>query len=139
MKRQQIPIPGTASFGPHAGLLSRGNLHYRSSRHRNSSLIVAIVSPLLIYQRVRLCANLLWFDLVAADGPGRRGSVAGAGDCRGAAALTEYQGRGLEPEGLSLTPSAQSQTAEKDPRTRRDFCQSQQKTRPVRLPQGASG
>jgi hypothetical protein len=28
-----------------------------------------VVSQLLIYQRVRLCANLLWFDLDKVQGP----------------------------------------------------------------------
>jgi hypothetical protein len=63
MERQDVAIPGAASFRPHAGLLLQGNLHYRSSRHSHSSLIVAIVSQLLIYQRVRHCANLFWSDL----------------------------------------------------------------------------
>src|SRR4030095_16628214 len=58
-----MPIPGTADLSHHLGLLRRGDLHYRCSWHRNSSLIVATVSQLLTYQRVRLCANLLWFDL----------------------------------------------------------------------------
>src|ERR1700752_2398553 len=58
-------MPGTTDLSQHLGLLRRGDLHYRCSGHRNSSLIVATVSQLLIYQRVSLCANLLWLDLVA--------------------------------------------------------------------------
>jgi hypothetical protein len=38
-------------------------MHYRRSQHRSSSLIGQRVSQPLMYQRVRLCANLLWFDL----------------------------------------------------------------------------
>jgi hypothetical protein len=56
-------MPGTTDLSQHLGLLRRGDLHYRCSGHSNSSLIVATVSQLLIYQRVSLCANLLWLDL----------------------------------------------------------------------------
>jgi hypothetical protein len=61
---KQIAITRTAQFSQHLGLLGKGNLYYRCSRHSNSSLIVAMVSQLLIYQRVCSCANLPWFDLV---------------------------------------------------------------------------
>src|SRR5581483_5410037 len=60
---QQIAIPSPPQFGQHPGLLRRGNIHYRRSRHRRSSLIAQVFSQPLMYQRVRLCANLLWSDL----------------------------------------------------------------------------
>src|SRR5262249_53666837 len=63
MQSQQVAVPGTAHLGQHAGLLGRANIHYRRSWHQRTSLINQVVSQLLIYQQVLLCANLLWFDL----------------------------------------------------------------------------
>jgi hypothetical protein len=63
MQGQQVSIPGAPQFGSHAGLLGKGNLHYRGSRHANSSLLDPKISQLLIYQRVRHCANLFRSDL----------------------------------------------------------------------------
>src|SRR5215831_4587608 len=66
MQSQQVAVPGTAHLGQHAGLLGRANIHYRRSWHQRTSLINQVVSQLLIYQQVLLCANLLWFDLAIA-------------------------------------------------------------------------
>src|SRR5262245_35148703 len=63
MQGQQMPIPGAAHLSQQAGLFSRRNLHYRRSWHRRSSLMGCMISQPLMYQPVRFCANLLWFDL----------------------------------------------------------------------------
>src|SRR5262249_49123231 len=60
---QQVPIAGPAQFCQHAGLLSHWNIYYRRFRHSRTSMIARSVWQPSIYQRVRLCANLLCFDL----------------------------------------------------------------------------
>ena len=55
---------------------------------------------------------------------------------RDAAALPQHHGGGVKPDGLSLAQSPQSQAAEKDPRDRCHFCQSQKKTRRARTTPG---
>src|SRR6185369_1715125 len=78
----------------------RGNMHYRRSQHRSSSLIGQRVSQPLMYQRVRLCANLLWFDLAeriraATVTEGERKTITALfADLKGSTALIE----GLDPE-----------------------------------------
>src|SRR5262249_50115577 len=61
---QQVPIAGPAQFCQHAGLLSHWNIYYRRFRHSRTSMIARSVWQPSIYERVRLCANLLCFDLV---------------------------------------------------------------------------
>jgi hypothetical protein len=50
MEGQKVAIPGAADLRQHVGLLRRGNLHYRRSGHRWSSLNTQVVSQLLRYQ-----------------------------------------------------------------------------------------
>jgi hypothetical protein len=52
--------------------------------------------------------------LYAADGPRGSGRLARPRLWRGAAALTQYDGRGAESSGLSAAQSSQSQTTKKD-------------------------
>src|SRR5262249_17734586 len=63
---QQVPIAGPAQFCQHAGLLRHWNIYYRRFRHSRTSMIARSVWQPSIYQRVRLCANLLCFDLAPA-------------------------------------------------------------------------
>src|SRR5262245_58054419 len=67
MKGQEVAIPRAEYLRQHMGLLSRGELYYRRSVHRWASLNTQVVSQLLMYQRVHLCANLLWSDLAYLD------------------------------------------------------------------------
>jgi len=68
------------------------------------------MSQLLVYQRVRLCANLLWFDLVIQDsmylnfGAGQKGDDLGPiGDSRSKAkGLILHHSLAVSVEGLPL-------------------------------------
>lgn len=67
MEREEVPISGPASVGSPAGVLLQGHLHYRGSRHGNSSVLDRQMSHLLLSQWVRFCANLFWSDLALAE------------------------------------------------------------------------